>query len=67
MYMSGTGEAVKDKIFFLGVDCPDVQRVVSFGLPRDIESYIQETGQAGHDNLHSLAVLIRKRQVEDSR
>ena len=30
--------------FALGVDCSDVQLVVSFGLPRDIESYIQETG-----------------------
>ena len=34
--------------FALGVDCPDVRQVVSFGLPRDIESYIQETGRAGH-------------------
>ena len=34
--------------------------MVSFGLPRDIESYIQETGRAGCDDLSSLATLIRK-------
>ena len=46
--------------FALGVDCSDVRQVVSFGLPRDIESYIQETGRAGRDDLPSLATLIRK-------
>ena len=45
--------------FALGVDCSDVRQVVSFGLPR-IESYIQETGRAGRDDLPSLATLIRK-------
>ena len=34
--------------FALGIDCPDVRQVVSFGLPRDIESYIQETDRSGH-------------------
>ena len=34
--------------------------MVSFGFPRDIESHIQETGRAGHDNLPSLETLIRK-------
>ena len=34
--------------------------MASFNLPRDIESYIQESGGAGHDNLPSLAKLIRK-------
>ena len=38
--------------FGLSVDCSDVRQVVSFGLPRDIESYIQETGRAGRDGLY---------------
>ena len=46
--------------FGLGIDCPDVRHVINFGLPSDIESYVQETGQAGRDSLPSLATLVKK-------
>ena len=42
----------------LGIDCPDVRHVINFGLPSDIESYVQETGRAGRDSLPSLATLV---------
>ena len=44
--------------FGMGVDVPDVRQVISVGCPDDVESYIQETGRAGRDDLLSLALLL---------
>ena len=38
--------------FELGIDRPDVHHVINFGLPSDIESYVQETGRAERDTNH---------------
>ncbi len=47
--------------FGLGIDCPDVRHVISFGFPSDIESDDQETGRAGRDSFPALATLITKK------
>ena len=41
----------------LGVNIPDIRIVVHFGLPSDIEQYVQEIGRAGRDNNDSKATL----------
>ena len=33
----------------MGVDCPDIRRIIHWGSPSTIEEYVQETGCAGRD------------------
>ncbi len=43
--------------FGMGLNCPNIRRVIHWGPPGDIESYIQETGRGGRDGLPTKAIL----------
>ena len=41
----------------MGLDCPNIRRVIHWGPSADVESYLQETGRAGRDGLSATAIM----------
>lgn len=44
--------------FSMGLDCPDVNQIIHWGTPPDLEQYVQEIGRGGRDGKESNAILL---------
>ena len=43
----------------MGINRPDVRHVIHWGVPADVEMYIQESGRAGRDGKLSCATIFK--------
>ena len=53
--------------FGMSINCPDIRQVIHWGVPEDPEAYLLESGHAGRDAKHSLAIIMRKKGDLDRR
>jgi len=49
---------VANVAFGMGLDFPDVRKVIHWGCSTGVEEYLQETGRAGRDGLKAKAILF---------
>jgi ATP-dependent DNA helicase RecQ len=58
-FLSGRAQLlVATNAFGMGVDRPDIRRVIHFELPRTVEAYVQEAGRAGRDDKPAECTLL---------
>ncbi|XP_028404069.1 putative ATP-dependent DNA helicase Q1 [Dendronephthya gigantea] len=44
----------------MGVNIPNIRRIVNYGIPKDMESYVQGVGRGGRDGKDVIAIMYYK-------
>ena len=44
--------------FGMGINCPNIRKIIHFGVPTDIETFIQQVGRAGRDGKSAECVML---------
>ena len=60
-FMTAAGKlriVIATAAFSMGIDCPDISKVIHYGPPDNIEQYVQETGRAGRNGESATALLL---------
>ena len=51
---------IASSAFGMGVNIPDISRIINWGLPPTLENLAQQTGRAGRNGLPADAILYNK-------